>query len=112
VNQPWWVWTPCIAALSFYALFVLSYATRSPWYSSTVGRSLMLSKTSIVLLLSHLLIALVRPYEARFITWSVLFTLLATAGAWQLAMLLRLQNQISNGDVPNRRLTDHKETLT
>lgn len=108
----WWAFALCIVALAPYALFVAFYALRSPWWSSPVGRSLMLSKFVIVLLLSHVLVVLAAgDYTYRIAVWAVLFVMVAIAGATQFVLLLRLQRRISNGDNPRRRASDQKEIL-
>ena len=106
----WWAFALCIVALAPYALFVFFYALRSPWWASPVGRSLMLSKTVIVLLLSHVLVVLAAgDYTYRVQVWAVLFVMVTIAGITQFVLLLRLQRRLSNGENPRRRATDVKE---
>lgn len=98
----------CVLALVPYALFVLFYALRSPWYGSPIGRSLMLSKAVIVALLSHVLVVLkVGDYPGRLTVWAVLLVLAAVAGGTQLAILLKEQRRVSRGGTPQRRATDN-----
>lgn len=45
-----------------YSLFVILYATRSPWYKTGMGRSLLLSKTVIAVLSIHAVLSLLFPH--------------------------------------------------
>lgn len=95
----------CLAAFLPYLLFVIAYMTRSPWYASPVGRSLMLSKVVIVALLGHpLALFLCGPYQGAEGVWVVLFGLTCVAGTTQLLTLLRLQRNTDGA--PRRRSTD------
>lgn len=77
-----------------YTLFVLLYTTRSPWYASALGRSLVLSKLVIaVLLSSSLLTQVFGDYPGRLAVRVFLFAGAITAGWYQLIVLVRLQRQ-------------------
>lgn len=103
---PWWAALICLAAFFPYALFVGFYFFRSPWQLNPTGRTLMLSKFAIMLLLGHVLVVLfVGDYPGRIYVWAGLFVLLSIAGSAQLANLLHLQRQAADGH-PRRRVTD------
>lgn len=78
-----------------YTAFVLLYGFRSPWWVSVLGRSLLLSKCVIWLLLTHaLLIVSMGPgYPGAGTIRAVLIGGVITAGWAQLSMLLREQTR-------------------
>lgn len=110
MTTPWWAFAVCVAAVTPYALFVIFYAARSPWYANAVGRSLMLSKFVIMMLLGHVLVVLsIGDYPGRLPVWATLFVLTSVAGTWQLLTLLRLQRRIDHGEHPRRRQSDYRK---
>lgn len=104
--MPWFFW-PLLTAWGVYLVFVVLYATRSPWRQTPIGRSWLLSKTVIVALLTNAIVSVaVGHYPGRFVVWGVLFSVLTVAGAWQVRVLVKLQNR-PPCDHPLRRSTDH-----
>lgn len=97
VNWAFWLY---LSAWVPYTLFVALYAFRSPWYRSALGRSLLLSKTVIAVLLTHALLIVVlgadypgREYVRGFLVGGVI-----VAGWVQLLTLVRLQRQARRCD--------------
>lgn len=77
-----------------YTLFVVLYATRSPWYQTALGRSLLLSKTVIATLSIHAVLALwLGPYPGQFILRVFIVGAAIVAGWWQLTLLVLEQNK-------------------
>ena len=84
-----------LAAWLPYVTFVFRYAFFSPWYATPLGRSLLLSKGVIALLLTHalLIVALGRRYPGASAVQAVIVGGVIAAGWFQLITLLRLQRQ-------------------
>lgn len=84
-----------LAAWVPYTSFMLLYGFLSPWYRTAVGRSLLLSKSVITLLLTHALLSLLfgRGYSGSGILIAMVIGLVVPAGWLQLILLLRLQRQ-------------------
>lgn len=92
-----------------YTLFVILYATRSPWYRTGMGRSLLLSKSVIAALVWNALLGMLfgefpgRPALRVFIIGGAI-----VAGWTQLFLLLKEQRAARRcpRDHPRRRATD------
>lgn len=99
-----------LAAWIPYAGFVVLYATRSPWYRTGLGRSLLLSKTVVAVLLTHALLIVIfgRRYPGVEYVHGFLVGGVIVAGWYQLAYLTRLQRQARRCTLPSEesRWTD------
>lgn len=75
-----------------YSLFVVLYSTRSPWYATAMGRSLLLSKTVIALLSIHVcLILAFGDYPGSAVVRALVVGGAILAGWTQLFLLIREQ---------------------
>lgn len=72
-----------------YSLFVILYATRSPWYRTAMGRSLLLSKAVIAALSVHAVLSLwFGDYPGRDMVRVFVVGGAITAGWTQLTLLI------------------------
>lgn len=77
-----------------YTAFVLLYATRSKWWVSPLGRSLLLSKSVIALLASNAVLGLaLGNYPGRDVVRGVIVGSAIVAGWYQLSALIRIQQE-------------------
>lgn len=94
-----------------YTLFVVLYATRSPWYRSAMGRSLLLSKSVIAALAWNAVLALwLGDYTGRGVIRVFIVGGAIVAGWAQLILLVIEQRKPDDGQ-PRRRATDRKEKV-
>jgi hypothetical protein len=76
-----------------YTAFVVLYATRSPWWETGMGRSLLLSKTVIAALSWNAVLALwLGEYPGRDIVRGLIVGAAIVAGWSQLYLLVREQH--------------------
>lgn len=116
-SPPFWAnltfWIYLIVWLPF-ALFVVLYATRSPWQSTPVGRAVMSLAVSITAVLTFVLIVIVFPIPdgAKQVLRAVVLGGVAIAGWLMVRQLLTQQNagrrQVDGH--PLRRSTDGNMT--
>ena len=96
-----WEFWLYLAAWAPYTAFVLLYGFRSPWYRSALGRSLLLSKTVIAVLLTHvLLLVIFGDYPGRGAVRAFMVGAVIVAGWYQLTTLVRLQRQARRCPAP------------
>jgi hypothetical protein len=89
----WAVWMYLAVAVP-YTLFVVLYATRSRWWVSNIGRSLLLSKGVIALLSIHVVVSLAFPsYPGQEAVRLLVVGGAIVAGWWQLALLVKEQQR-------------------
>ena len=82
-----------------YTAFVLLYGFGFPWWSTVLGRSLLLSKTAIWLLLSHFLLrSAVGDYPGDEAMVPLLVTGVTIAGWTQLWFLVRTKREYRRAD--------------
>lgn len=97
-----------LAWLPFF-LFVVLYATRSPWRQSATGRGLMAVSMAITAVLSFVLLVMAwptMPDQIKDTIRAVLMGGVTIAGFLQLRNLLVLQKQRRDGVPRLRRSTD------
>lgn len=91
-----------------YTLFVLLYASRSQWYATPLGRSLLLSKTVLALLSWNAVFSLAfGGYPGQGLVRVLIVGGAIIAGWSQLILLIAEQSkQPRADDLPRRRATD------
>jgi hypothetical protein len=105
-SWPFWLY---LAAWLPYTLLIITYGFGSPWYSSAIGRSLMLTKVVIVLVLTNILTTyLVGDVPPAMPFGSVTLLVVAVIAGWyQFVTILGVQRQGRQvPDHPLRRATD------
>lgn len=104
----WLFWAYAFVWLPFF-LFVVLYATRSPWRSTSTGRALMTLGGSLTAVLTFVLFVIAVPISAemRDMLRGATLGSVAIAGWMLLRELIRLQKtQGPEGDHPMCRTTD------
>jgi len=95
------VWLP-------YTLLTIFYGLSSPWYRSSIGRSLFLSKLALTLILSFVLSVLVfGRYPGYLAVRTSTLALVGCAAWYQFSVFVRVQHAAHcNPPHPRRRSTD------
>ena len=92
-----------------YSLFVILYASRSPWYRSGLGRSLLLSKAVIAALAWHaVLVLFMEDYPGEMFVRALVVGGAIIAG-WSQLILLAIEQKRARDEwprTPRRRATD------
>lgn len=90
-----------------YSLFVILYATRSPWYRTGIGRSLLLSKAVIAVLSVNAVLGLAfGPYPGQGVVRAFVVGGAIIAGWSQLTLLILEQRNARR--CPNRSAHEEK----
>ncbi len=108
-----WVFWLYFAAWLPFMLTVLNYGFRSPWWTTAIGRSLLLTKVSIVTVLSNILISFMFPHfdEWRDIMRVLLVGGAIVAGTYQFTAILRILRQARDERRHLASQINHEEIL-
>jgi hypothetical protein len=110
--QPWYTnltfWAYAFAWLPFF-LFVVIYATKSPWQTTPVGRGMMALAASLTAVLTFVMVVISVPLpdDVKTLLRGATMGGVALSGYLQLKnLLVILHRRKTDPDCPRRRATD------
>lgn len=106
MNSAYSVWVFWIYLLTLvpFAMTSLFYGLRSPWWTSHIGRSLLITQVAIVSVLLNVLAAVIfDDYELRDFVRTVLLGGVTIAGWYQFGSIIREQRRGRAMDASQRR---------